>query len=382
MPAPAAQPPSRITIVDTVVGRRAGGHQADYLAALEDALRPLKTECFAPFRDGADTALLMSRRKRLKFLLCRFRALTRQSAPAPPVILVLPNPDFIDFVSAFFAVRLRWRAPAATFLFVLRRAAPGVVGRAGWKSRALEAIVRSLARRGHLHPVSDSRSALSAWERLTGVPGSLVSIPVRERPADVPPKSAEDAVVFGLVGLLRPEKGAAFYRRVIDIALSVPGPARIDVQLPDIADDAAFPEAGHLRTAYGGHGSVRFLNGHLDNQTFTRLVSGIDVLVLPYDVESYGTGTSGIMHEVLALGGSVVTTRFAWALEEFGDHPNVFWLDTMTAGHLADRMKTAAGHALRCRGGTTTAGGPDRFRQSWFDALRNARRDGTGSVPG
>lgn len=374
MPAPVAESCPPITIIDTVVGRRPGGHQADYLAALEDALGPMASESFAPFRNGANTALLTSRWRRLEYLLSRFRALAARSSADGRAVLILPNPDFVDFVAAFLAVRLRLRAPAAVFLFVLRRGASGIVGRSGWKSTALEKIVRSLARRGHLHPVSDSRSALSFWEGLTGTPGSLVTIPVRERPADIPPKAEGEAVRFGLVGLFRPEKGAAFYSRVIDAALDLPGPAQIDVQLPDTAADDSFPEAAALRLAHRNTDAVRFLNGHLDNDAFTRLVSGIDVLVLPYDIESYGTGTSGIMHEVLALGGCVVTTRFTWAADEFADDSRVLWLDSLAPGHLRVKLSEARQIAESARKAANRAHtpSPETFREGWLSAIDRA----------
>lgn len=380
-----ASPSVRLTIVDTVVGRRPGGHQADYLTALEDALGPAGATCFAPFRRGANRDLLSSRWKRLRFLLAGYRALVARRTGyvfgegSPSTFLLVPNPDFIDFFCAYFAVRLRWRPPTAIYLFVLRRSASGIVGHSGWKSRALEKIVRSLARSGHLHPVSDSRSALSSWERITGTHGSLVSIPVRQRPAGLPPRSSDDPVVFGLAGLFRPEKGAAYYRDVIEIALAVP--AEIRVQVPDPIEDPVFPEAARLRVKFGDHKAVRFLHGHLDNETFTEFVSAIDVLVLPYDVASYGTGTSGIMHEVLALGGSVVTTRFTWAVDTFEDHPSVFWLDALTAACLGKQMAAAAKWSLRCRDGTETAvrPDPDEFRHSWLKAIRNA---GTGDITG
>lgn len=107
MPAPAAEAPQPITIVDTVVGRRPGGHQADYLTALEEALRPMASETFAPFRGGANTALLSSRWRRLKFLLRQFRKLIPRRPSTGRATLIVPNPDFIDFVAAFLAVRLR-----------------------------------------------------------------------------------------------------------------------------------------------------------------------------------------------------------------------------------------------------------------------------------
>lgn len=262
----------------------------------------------------------------------------------------------------------------------MRRGSAGIVGKAGWKSRALEIIVRSLARSGHFHPVSDSASALSSWENLTGTSGSLVTIPVRQRPADLPPKSTDDAVVFGLVGLFRPEKGAAFYGKVIETALALAGPLRIDVQLPDTSEDDAFPDAVALRKAHDGNDAVRFLNGHLDNETFSRLVSDIDVLILPYDIESYGTGTSGIMHEVLALGGTVVTTRFTWAVEEFGDRKEVLWLDSLEPRHLQDKLSEARELALYMR---ESAASPvsrqsDTFRSSWIAAIARSTGTSTG----
>lgn len=294
------------------------------------------------------------------------------SSPPPPVPPPVPPPPppppaaaATAFSSAVAICATAFGAPVC---------APGIVGRAGWKSRALEKIVRSLARSGHLHPVSDSRSALSSWERIAGTHGSLISIPVRKRPTGMPHRSSDDPVVFGLAGLFRPEKGAPYYQDVVEAALALPVSAEIVVQLPDPREDSDFPEAACLRAKFGDHKAVRSLHGHLDNKAFTEFISSIDVLVLPYDVASYGTGTSGIMHEVLALGGSVVTTRFLWAEDTFADHPSVFWLDALTAACLEEQMAAAARWSRQSRDGADTAvrPHPDDFRQSWLSAIRKA----------
>jgi hypothetical protein len=370
-----------ITIVDTVIGRRPAGHQEDYLRALEAAFAPadgaddrtVDVQTFAPFRNGAGHGLRTSRLRRLVFLVRAYRAIVRARGPG---VILLPSSDFIDFVAYYLAAHVRLTRPRVRALFVLRRDAGGIVGNGGWKPRLLEWIVRRTARAGTLHPVSDSRVALLDWQRLTGVRGSLIAIPDRRRPPDMPPRTAADPVTFGLVGLYRPEKGAAHYEAIVAGVVALPSPeVRIEVQLPDVAEDATHPAAARIRATWRDHPQVRLHSGHLGDDAYTRLICGIDVLLLPYDVASYGTGTSGIMHEVLALGGLVAATRITWAAAEFDGHPDVVWLDTPTEAAdpaLLERLRYRVLADRHGAAGGKRNGARDDFAESWANAIRDA----------
>lgn len=363
-----------ITIVDSAVGRRPGGHQEDYLVALEGALRDCRATTLAPFRGESAAAAIHKQQPRWRQYWDHLRALRSLIRRGEQRLLVFPNPDFRDFVIFFTAIQLRMKPRCVIALFVLRRNATGIVGQPGRKVLILTRLVRNLARSGHLYPVSDAHNALRDWCRLTGTNGSLVTIPVRERPPGNPLKMESDPVVFGLLGLYRPEKGIEHYDLIVRATLSLPLPVRIRIQLPDLRDCMRDSQARDLQESWKDRAEVQISFGHLDTDAYTRLVSDVDVLILPYDVAQYGTGTSGVMFEALQLGAVVVSTRFEWAVDTFANQPRVVWLDAVNAAFLAQALREAAKLALeerKERRPVIATGG--EFATSWRDAIAAAQ---------
>lgn len=363
----------QIAIVDTVTGRRHGGHQADYLNVLEDALGDSLIETYAPFRNIDAKDEVPAKLIRLYAII---RGIRKLIGRREKLILIYHTPEFLDFVAFYAAAgfsRIHSKEKVAG-LFVFRRDAAGIIGRSGWKAAVLVWIARRLAKSGLLFPVSDSSAALKMWERTLGISGQLVAIPVRPRPAESAAKKPEDPITFGLIGQFRPEKGTPHYGGIVGAALSTSPDAEIILQLPGNAPDATPPEAEILRASLAGQGRARLVAGYLPDNEYTRLLAEIDVLVLPYDVRSYGLGTSGVMFEILSMNGVVLTTRFEWAVSEFADHPNVFWMETLEDVEIKRGLRAAAEKVreLRARDSDDSRPGTIAFRASWLEAIQRA----------
>lgn len=76
-------------------------------------------------------------------------------------------------------------------------------------------------------------------------------------------------------------------------------------------------ELGELARKFGVADRVHFVDGYLDNNGLTRLITSADMYLLPYDTREQVT--SGVLAEALVAGGPVIATQFPHAVEMLGD---------------------------------------------------------------
>lgn len=76
-------------------------------------------------------------------------------------------------------------------------------------------------------------------------------------------------------------------------------------------------ELGELARRFGVADRVHFVDGYLDNNGLTRLITSADMYLLPYDTREQVT--SGVLAEALVAGGPVIATQFPHAVELLGD---------------------------------------------------------------
>jgi hypothetical protein len=217
--------------------------------------------------------------------------------------------------------------------------------------------------------------AMNFWREKTGRDGHIISIPVRKAAQQKKPVSAP--VTIGLLGVFRLEKGANHYDEVVAAALAAAQDVVVECQLSLHQHEARESElAMQLLTGWKENPRVRFHSGHLNNAAFSALLFGVDMIVLPYDATSYGTGTSGIMFEALMAGRLVAATRIAWGVAEFSENPNMIWLDDTSRQQLdigiAQGLKM-----IRARRAAGEANQPveDTFQASWVAAIDAIARD-------
>jgi len=357
-----------VVLVDFGTGRRTGGHQEDYLKALEAVLAGQRTTVLAPFRAGS------GKPGRVATYWQEFRAFWRLlgRGDGRRRILVCHSPEFRDLLLFWLAALLQRQRANAAGLFVLRRSAAGIVGRDNLKARLLEILVPQMIRRGLIHPASDSRLALDHWlVGARGVGGSLLSIPRPVAASELEPPPSGGPVI-GLLGRFRIEKGARCYNAVIDTTLDLFPDATVNVELGSDSVGGAGEIAARLRQNWQGDPRVVLVDGHLTPEAYTALIASSDVVVLPYEMQSYGSGTSGVLHDALALGRTALATPIPWATGAFPDHPDIVWLKGTDQVALAEGLRTAVTQALARRRTGTAGEGADTFASDWQAALAAA----------
>ncbi len=358
--------PPEIVVVDWISARRSGGHDRDYLAALTSALAAFRPRLSAPFLapEGARPPTA-----RLALYRAFLAEAWRLSAGAPPTVLVLANAGLMEIIGLALAVGARRGRKRCVAVMMLRREPDNYARGRSWVNGLLVRLLRRLVRQGRLLPVFDSVVVRDDWATALGRGGPLIEIPER-RAGPGRARSMSEPLVFGLFGLLRAEKGMVHYDRVIRLARDRVRNARIRVQLSCGDDPDAGAHALALRRAWSAAGRVEFLDGHLPAGSFDALLESLDVLVLPYDVASYGGGTSGLMHEAIQLGKVVLATRFAWAVENYHALSTVVWLESLREAELACGLDEAARRALAARSGKIEAPRrPSSFANDWVAAV-------------
>ncbi len=174
----------------------------------------------------------------------------------------------------------------------------------------------------------------------------------------------------GLVGGCRIEKGSPRYASVVAAARRAG--ATVAVQVGPGADAASLPLIEELRARHGRDAGVELVDRALDAAEYAQLVAWCDAIVLPYEPGRYGSGTSGVMSDALALGCVVLCTRFAWAVAEYATHPRVEWLDGLTDADLEAGISAARQRAEQDGGGGDADADDDEFARRWSVAIANA----------
>ena len=98
------------------------------------------------------------------------------------------------------------------------------------------------------------------------------------------------------------------------------------------------------------------------------------MVVLPYELSTYSSGTSGVMHDTLALGRVVLATRIEWAREAFAGRDDVIWLQGTDPSAIRVGLEAAFRRAMARRTGSAMQPPDDTFARDWLDAIRAAAR--------
>lgn len=381
-----------VTIVDHLSGRGLGGHYDDYLAALESALGggEFEVHTIAPFRDG--TPAPGGRLGLYRLELRDYRRALRRPGGGDAGVAIVHSAEFSDYVCCRLAALTLRRSQRGACLFVLRRSPDPatLAGPGGRFGKRLVGLIAGMIRRGEIVAVSDSQPALDAWLALApGRSGELVALPpapgeADESDEDEPPvtKPATGPLV-AVAGRMRAEKGAAHYPAVAAAALSALPGCRVALQVSqhDAASRVAVVE---LRRAYKGDDRVVLLDEHLSAGQYRSLLREADIVVLPYDAPTYGTGTSGVITDALSQSAKVVVTPIEWARHAYGNDPRVVWLDDPASGEaIAEALQAAASRDI----GPGTEDQMTAFTDSWRFVVQriadeSATRPGLGPKPG
>ncbi len=359
----------KVTILDFFAGRGFGGHPEDYLAALETALAGLEPEVITPFRDGVRVP-----RTRLGMYWLEFRyyrAALRQAAGEERVTIA-QTAELSDYACCLLAAITIRPSRRAKCLFMLRRG-PNP------DSRFFEALTRwikAMIRWRLIYPVFDSTPALEAWLALVpGAEGSLIALPPPPGAANAAPpvEPPVDGPLMAFAGWMRAEKGASHYPSAVKAALTVAPQGVVAVQVAQ-HDEESVAAIARLREMAAADERVRLLDRHLPAEQYQALLRAAKVVIMPYDADSYGEGTSGVVYDALVLGAVVVITRLKWVADAFGDNEQVVWLeDPGSEDSLREAIATALGRVEEVEHDAGAAAA-DAFRETWLAAIADARR--------
>ena len=360
---------NEVLLLDFYAGRVLG-HSDHYLRSLEAVFRNSATVVWAPYRDGwGRDGLLTGFAQKLAL---GWRALHPPKGTARAV--VVQNPGAAE--KLMLTLVSLSRPSRAIAVFVLRRSGDDLNARERpWLSRGSRLAQRAvtlLIRRGWLYPVSDSALALDYWKERAGVShGSAVALPPPPGidAGELPPR--EGGPVVALVGSFRAERGAGHYDAIIEAATDLVDDVSVDVQLGGSERDGSAPIAAALRQRWQHDQRVRLHEGYLSDREYAGLLARADVAVLPYDAASYTTGTSGVVHEALTLGATVVTSPLAWAAQQFAGHPRLHFVEDWNAETVRRELPLLVRSAIERRDVALPAPGDD-FAADWIAAVDEA----------
>lgn len=358
------EPMKRIAIVDFQSGRGMGGHYDDYLAALQQALADHDPLTIAP---AVETGSWPGGR----LAVYRIEIAGYRRALKDCDVAIVHSAELSDYVSLWIAAASLPRSRRGRCLFVLRRSPDPTSMNVG-NERIGGLLVRLIARmikRGVITPVSDSQPALNAW--LACVPGShgeIVALPPAPDAQDEEPASLDlpdgELPLVAIAGRMRAEKGAANYPAVVEAALKAGAAIALQTSEDDGASAAAL---NAIRRGHGDDPRVALLGEHLTPGQYQAFLKAADVVVLPYDIASYGAGTSGVVSDALALGARVVVSPIEWARATYSDDPRVAFVEDP-----ASQEQLAAAIAEAISGADGAIDAPDQaalFAASWRAAI-------------
>ena len=174
--------------------------------------------------------------------------------------------------------------------------------------------------------------------------------------------------VFAFSGVMRHEKGIKFYDEIIDLTLDkiensffVVHAVYLDSKMKTYYD--------HLKSKYKQNNRTMFIDRFLTNEEYSWFVGAIDVMVLPYDVELYSSGTSGPMQETLSSGGSVISTKLEWAIDEFDEQNKIFWMDNYDIESYEESLEK---FILKGYNGNKSQINLSTFKEDWEETINYA----------
>lgn len=359
----------RIAIVDFVSGRGLGGHHVDYLSALQEALDGYDQLLIAPFING--TSFPTNR-----FAVYRLETSGLRRAMREADVVIVHSPEFSEHICLWLAALTIRRRRRGKCLFVLRRGPDSQSSsiKSDRLTRLLVGLTTGMIRRRVIIPVSDSRPALDAWLALVpGFRGETVAMPplpaTDDEEPSYPPVPLHEGPLLAIPGRMRGEKGARNYPAVVAAALATLPDCAIAIQVSEDDEVSRIALAG-LRERFGGNERVHLLDEHLSAGGYRALLGAADIVVLPYDVASYGGGTSGVVSDALAAGAVVVVSPIEWAVATYAADPHVIFIDDPASNNqLADAIARAATLAVNAGEAPALR---ETFAKSWRAAIDSA----------
>ncbi|MCI0601053.1 MAG: glycosyltransferase [Beijerinckiaceae bacterium] len=161
----------------------------------------------------------------------------------------------------------------------------------------------------------ENEAMRAAYQKDFGLPTRILPVPFG---APLPQGTAADRVRLGFFGDSKCDKGFHLLPKAIVLCQQGRLDAEFVIQIQHSSWEQRTIEAERALRCLKG---VRFLDGILSAEDYTRWTSQMDVMLLPYDPIAFGPARgSGIFTEALAAGRPVVATLGTFAGDTIGSH--------------------------------------------------------------
>lgn len=366
----------RTVVVDLVSGVLAGGHQEELLAAVAGLYEGEDVTVIAPYLEGRAAESSES----VGGFITSFKAFRRalKKIGDRETVVVAHSPSATDFAMCWKAAKTIRPKHRAACLMVIRRDPEAIVRhRNKLLGKVFIALIVRMMKTHLIYIAADSPLVRDAWcERAPGTTGSVVGVPPLPAPSGgSEPLNLIDPAgpTVALAGQMRADKGAALYPLIAETALEVFEDGGIVIQTADDTD-AARDASELLEQRYSSEPRVQTVGGYIESDQYAQLVAAADILVLPYDPDAYGGGSSGILSDALSTGAVVVMTHLPWARAEYSDDPRIVWIEDPSDGPALAIALAKAGE-LAAEGPAGGAAGDEDFAESWRAAADAAIAD-------
>lgn len=250
--------------------------------------------------------------------------------------ILFPSPRLIEFVAvyscAFFLKKITIR------IFVRRTSSSFL------RKILFERLLRKMSGYANIAFLSDNQELLK-FLKLKEDKGFFVPIPPRKSVSTDELKlfarklkvklNDPETVIYGLVGRASKEKGIDLYEHFINEILK----SKKNKLIIQLTNDVKLLKTLSLK--FRTYRDRIFLIGNALTKTdYDSMINLIDVFLLPYSVNSYGSGTSAVAQEAIYLGKTVLAHPIDWLKENFDEKDNVFFYENLLEANLNDGKST------------------------------------------
>jgi glycosyltransferase involved in cell wall biosynthesis len=228
------------------------------------------------------------------------------NAIGPGAILLLHT------ITAARLATLEAALPAAAIdrLLIILRHSPAEMDQFDPASLPVVTVLTRLALHfgGRLQLFADTPGLAALFTPLVPSPVGVVPIPVVAPPMRTSPPSAPPRVLYA--GVARAEKG---FTRLPELVAALRGRAHFVIQfgpLPATTEPLVRQAHRALRTM--DRSNLELIEDSLSRDDYLALLASADLILLPYEIGSYGERSSGILAEALALGIPTVLPGGGW----------------------------------------------------------------------
>jgi glycosyltransferase involved in cell wall biosynthesis len=184
--------------------------------------------------------------------------------------------------------------------------------------------------------------------------------------------------MISILGHSRAEKGSFLVPEIVERVVQMRPFARFTLHalspLPQ-EEDALVKAYRELRPA------PRIVRGSIEQQTFIRLLEETDLMLLPYDAESYGQRGSGLANQVAALGIPLVSPAGCAFANTAAQENRAIQFDTYDAKSIATAVVTALDQLGELKENATAIALGTATRPGYLASLFKACTEKRGTVP-